>query len=176
MLPRAPETQLRSYQADTWIPPLATPSVVTFESAGWVLQTLQYTYALPDGQIAYQTSPLAPTTTACSAAATNVIPPATASALWMPNDSATHYARFALQDPLDAFDINVYATPDGLPPAGVSVALCAGCAGDVATDCNGCPPGTPECIVAFTNASPAPTWLRIVYPGTLLDAGVAGSD
>jgi hypothetical protein len=136
-----------------------------------VLQTLQVQYNTPDGQIAYSTSPLAPTATSCSQATVNVIPPLTASALWLPNDSQTHYARFQLQDPGDVVSVDVYATADGLPTVGLSVVLCSACDGNLATNCNGCPPGTTDCIVKFENDTPLPTWLRVVNQGTSTDAG-----
>jgi hypothetical protein len=165
-LPRDPEIQFRTMQADTWIPPLAVPNVVTLETLAWVLNSLQETYNSPDGQIGYRTQPLQPATTRCSAAAANIIPPNTTSALWLPSDSQTHFARFQLDVRTRGdlyFDVSSYDSVPGLPPpAGLNVLLCAGCDGDEAVNCNGCPFGTTDCIVRFQNAATVPLWLRIV--------------
>jgi hypothetical protein len=164
-LPRDPEMQFRTMQADTWIPPLAVPNVITLETLAWVLQSLQTTQNSPDGQIDYRTQPLQPTTTRCSDAVANVIPPNTTSALWLPNDSQKHFARFQLEAKTRGdlyFDVSAYNSPTGLSPAGLNAVLCTGCDGDEAINCNGCPFGNTDCIVRFQNSASAPLWLRIV--------------
>lgn len=164
-LPRDPEMQFRTMQADTWIPSLAVPHVVTLETVAWVLQSLPDTYNSPDGQIAYRTLPLEPATTKCSDAIANVIPPNTTSALWLPNDSQTYFARFQLDIRARGdlyFAVSAYNSPTGLPPSGLDVRLCTGCEGNDATNCNGCPFGTTDCIVKFQNTTTLPLWLRIV--------------
>ncbi|HEX7507189.1 MAG TPA: hypothetical protein VF550_10485 [Polyangia bacterium] len=165
-LPRDPEMQSRTMQADTWIPPLAIPNVVTLETLAWVLTSLQSTYNLPGGQISYQTQPLQPATTRCLDAIANVIPRNTTSALWLPNDSQTHFARFQLDVNTRGdlyFDVSAYDSAPGLPPPrGLNVLLCTGCDGDEASNCNGCPFGTTDCIVRFQNTATMPLWLRIV--------------
>jgi hypothetical protein len=164
-LPRDPEMQFRTMQADTWIPPLVVPNVVTLESLAWVLSGLQTTYNSPDGQMDYRTSPLEPATTRCSDAIANVIPPNTTSAIGLPNDSQTYFARFQLDVKTRGdlyFDVSMYDSPTGQPPSGVDVLLCTGCNGDEATNCNGCPFGTTDCIVKFQNTTTVPLWLRIV--------------
>ena len=164
-LPRNPEMQLRTLQADTWIPSLPVPNVVTLETYAWVLAAQEATYQMPAGQMPYQTQPLAPATPRCSDAAANVIPPSTTSALWLPNDSRTYFAHFTLEVKTRGdfyFGVTAYdSAPGRPPPAGLDVMLCTGCDGDDARDCNGCPFGTTDCIVKFTNSSPAPLWLRI---------------
>jgi hypothetical protein len=190
-LPRDPEMQFRSMQADTWIPPLAVPNVVTLEALDWVLPDLQTTYNSPNGQISYQTQPLLPTTTRCSDAIANIIPPNTTSALWLPNDSQTHFARFQLDVKTRGdlyFDVSAYDSPTGLPPPGLDVLLCTGCDGDEAANCNGCPFGTTDCIVRFQNTAALPLWLRIVagdywgsspwaaIDGGTIDSGPAATD
>jgi len=164
-LPRDPEMQFRTMQADTWIPPLAVRNVVTLETFAWVLQGLQTTYNSPDGQISYRTQPLEPAATRCADAVANLIPPNTTSALWLPNDSQTRFARFQLDVKTRGdlyFDISAYDSPTGLPPPGLDVLLCTGCDGDEPANCNGCPLGTTDCIVRFQNTAALPLWLRIV--------------
>jgi hypothetical protein len=191
-LPRGPEMQFRTMQADTWIPSLAVPHVVTLETVAWVLNNLQTTYNSPDGKISYQTQPLEPTTTRCSETVANIIPPNTTSAIWLPNDSQTYFARFQLDVRTREdlyFDVVAYdSAPGQPPPPGLDVLLCTGCDGDEATNCNGCPLGTTDCVVKFQNATTVPLWLRIVAgdywhssawaaldAGTI-DSGVAAAD
>lgn len=164
-LPRDPEMQFRTLQADSWIPPLTVPNVVTLETFAWVLDDQRTTYNSPGGQMPYQTQPLEPATTRCSQAVANIIPPNTTSALWLPNDSQTHYARFQLDVKTRGdlyFDVSVYDSASGSPPAGLTAVLCTGCDGDDASNCNGCPFGTTDCIVKFQNSTSLPLWLRIV--------------
>jgi hypothetical protein len=164
-LPRDPDMQLRILPADLWLPALATPHVVTLETNAWVLQSLQYDYTSPAGQMPYGTAPLAPATTRCSEAVANAIPSMTASALWLPNDAKTHYARFHLQVESTG-NVNavpgLYAwSPELPPPPGINALFCQGCNGDIAADCDGCPLGTTDCVVTFQNTTNLPTWLRI---------------
>jgi hypothetical protein len=158
----------------------------------WVLNNLQTTYNSPDGKISYQTQPLEPTTTRCSETVANIIPPNTTSAIWLPNDSQTYFARFQLDVRTREdlyFDVVAYdSAPGQPPPPGLDVLLCTGCDGDEATNCNGCPLGTTDCVVKFQNATTVPLWLRIVAgdywhssawaaldAGTI-DSGVAAAD
>jgi hypothetical protein len=87
------------------------------------------------------------------------------------------------------FDVVAYdSAPGQPPPPGLDVLLCTGCDGDEATNCNGCPLGTTDCVVKFQNAAAVPLWLRIVAgdywtssqwaaldAGTI-DSGVAATD
>jgi hypothetical protein len=168
-LPRSPQMQHREFEADTWIPALPAPQVFTMEAYAWIFPDLPLDYQSPTGQLAYRTSSLAPATTSCPDAQANLVGPSTVSALWMPKDGQTRYARFTLQDPGASPVLSVYATPDGLPPPRVTVALCQDCSGASAS-CNGCLPGGPDCIVQFTNASALPTWL-VLSSHPSLDAG-----
>jgi hypothetical protein len=170
-LPPDPEDDL--YQeplgADTWIPALLVSNVVTIQGVNYVIGDLQddYTTAMTP----YATQPLAPATARCSDAQINVIAPYQASALLMPDDAQTHFAHFQLQglpDPSMSpmLDVELQGTyGDWTPNSIISVALCAGCDGDDAINCNGCPPGTTDCIVRFRSATTAPLWLRIINQG-----------
>jgi hypothetical protein len=171
-LPSDPLVMHRDYQADVWIPPLAVPHVVTLQTCAWVIGNLQSIYNTHDGQIAYSTSPLVPTATQCSGAVANVIPLYTASALYLPNDGQTHFARYQLQtDPsypsAQPFpDVDLYDNPSQQsPPENVTVELCAGCDGDDGKDCFGCGFGVTDCVVKFSNRTSSPLWLRIVNQG-----------
>ncbi len=179
-LPRNPEMQHRNTRADTWIPPLAVPNVVTLETFAWVLQNLQTTYNTSDGQIIYQTLPLEPPTTRCSEAVANIVPSNTTSALWLPNDSLVHFARFRLAaTPQEDqyLEVSAYGSSIGMPAA-LGVGFCTSCNGDDATNCNGYSLGTTDFVVRFQNTTTTPDWLRLgtgdsssFGQGAALDAG-----
>ena len=177
-LPRDPQVQLvptmlpDNLKADTWIPPLSTSHVVMIEQFAWVISNLQSVYNTPAGSLPYATQSLVSTNTRCSEAQANAIDDGTASSLWMPNDSQTHFARFRLNNPETLFPyfglyVSVYGVPEQPPPAGsgLTVELCSACNGDDATQCDGCPNLSADCIVKFQNSSSAPTWLRLVNRG-----------
>jgi hypothetical protein len=157
-LPRNPLVQLRRYNADIWLPPLQTPHVVTLEAFDSVypfLETFQFT---PGGEMAYTTQPLNPPATTCADAKANVIPPNTASAIWVPADLVPDFARFSMANEWDGSD-DFYANGVGIASTWFGPTCPEP---ELSGLCNRSASGT-DCIVGFGHdSSGLPTWYRII--------------